>query len=180
LPSSSTASSLASGSDSSTNSFETAAEHTQDTAIATVEQGEHENRYSRDSRTAPVFRRFVDPTNKLPASVHLGAIDLAHTQVAPDQSTNIQSATDPSIRVMSTDSSGGTSPRPSSRASTPPGSKRSSEEFQEDEEGQTHSTDSNKRARCSSQKVVMQSEVLATLPNPRYRYGAEFYSVNLL
>jgi len=139
LPSSSTASSIASGPDSSTNSSETPAEHTQDAVIATVEQGDNENRYSRDSCSAPVFWRFIDPTSKLPAPVHLGSLELAHTQVAPDQSTKILSATDPFIRAMSTDSSGEISPRPSSLASTPPGSKRSSEEFQEDEEGQTFS-----------------------------------------
>ncbi len=78
---------------------------------------------------------------------------------------------------MSADSSRGTPPRPSSRTSTRPGSKRTSEEFQEDEEGQTLSTDSNKRVRFFPQKVAMEPGILAALPNLRYKYGTGVCSV---
>jgi hypothetical protein len=78
------------------------------------------------------------------AAVLLPSIETAYPPAAADQSTNIQSATAPFSRGLSAYSSKGTSSRASSLASTSTGSKRSSEEFQEDDEG-----DSNKRARYS-------------------------------
>lgn len=48
---------------------------------------------------------------KLPVPVQLAPINYLITQVAPDQSAQAQSATDPSIRAMSAASSRGTCPR---------------------------------------------------------------------
>jgi len=82
------------------------------------------------------------------APVALASIEVAHAQVAADQFTQTQSTTAPFIRAMSA-SSGGTSPRASSLTSTPPGSKRSSAEFLEDEEDTPYES-YHKRLRYSS------------------------------
>jgi len=83
------------------------------------------------------------------APVVLASIETAYNPATADQSTNMHSATAPFSRGLSAYSSKGTSSRASNLASTSTGSKRLLEEYQEDDQSQTPSTNSNKRARYS-------------------------------
>lgn len=84
------------------------------------------------------------------ASAVLPSIETDDPPAAADQSTEMQSTAAPVARGLSAYSSKATSPRASGRSSTSKGtkrSKRSLEEYQDDDQGRSPSTDSYKRTR---------------------------------